>query len=112
MPATQRLNHDDYGLDLGRLRVGYTSIVDADIAKTSQGKYALRVVYFTGEDIEVLGRKTKRSVELTISDLEKYEATQVVDALRSHQVGVTDYSGGEFNPHAQNPQTQHHPHPP
>jgi hypothetical protein len=80
--------------------IKYSKVVDADISKTRHGKYHLRFVYLTDEDVDVLGRKIKKSLEENFSDLDKDQAAQLVSGLRTHGAPVTDYSGGEFSSEA------------
>lgn len=77
--------------------IKYSKVVDADISKTRQGKYHLRFVYITDEDVDVLGRRIKKSLEENFSDLDKDQAAHLVSGLRTHGAPVTDYSGGEFS---------------
>jgi|SRR5580704_3545921 hypothetical protein len=84
------------GFKFNNRAIKYSKVVDADISKTRQGKYQLRFVYITDEDVDVLGRTIKKSLEENVSDLDKDQAAQLIEGLRTHGAPVTDYSGGEF----------------
>ena len=84
------------GFKFNNLSIKYSNVIDADISKTRQGKYRLRFVYITDEDVDVLGRTFKKSLEENVGDLDKDQAAELIDGLRTYGAQVTDYSGGEF----------------
>ncbi len=95
--AAYEITENEITLGSEKAGISYSKIVDADIDKTPQGRYDLRFVYVTDSNVEVLGRQTKQTREVTLPDLAKDAADELVQALRAHSVGLTDYSGGDFS---------------
>jgi hypothetical protein len=85
---------------------GFLSVVGGDIEKSSAGHYNLRLEVVTDDTIKVLGRETKRITHVTISDLVKSAAVELIKELSVHGVRVLDLTRGEFSPQTAKGQPQ------